>query len=432
MKKETINIVTLGCSKNTVDSEKLIKQLQLSGYGVVTDAAEDTADIAIINTCAFINDAKEESIDTILRFVEAKHAGKLKKIFVTGCLSQRFSKELKDELPEVDSYFGVYSMPEILQTLKQDVNKDYSNVHSLIGPAHYAYMKIADGCNRNCSFCAIPGIKGRYNSMTFEDIEDEALSLGESGVRELILIAQDLTYWGMDLYGQRRLTELIERLVNLQRFEWIRLHYMYPFEFPEEIIRIINDNPSVCRYIDMPVQHISAEILRSMCRSHNPEDTKLLLKKLRSAIPDVAIRTTLIVGYPNESEDDFKQLCDFVEEFRFDRLGVFAYSHEEGTRAYKLYDDNILYEVKEERVASIMAIQQKISEEKNEQKIGSTLRTIIDRCEGDYYIGRTEFDSPDIDQEVLIPTNENLSIGSFYNIKITDSTEFDLYGTSKL
>jgi ribosomal protein S12 methylthiotransferase len=428
MGRPKIKIVTLGCSKNTVDSEKLIKQLELNGNKVVYDGTDAASDIVIINTCGFINDAKEESIDTILKFAQKKAEGKIKKLYVTGCLSQRYGAELRDEIPEVDSFFGVNESNNLLKELNFNFDESVFNQRTLTGPSHYAYLKISEGCDRKCAFCAIPGIRGQYQSQPLDCLLNEATILAEMGVKELILIAQDLSYYGFDTGKRNMLPKLVDKLLGLDRFEWIRLHYLYPTNFSWDIIEIMRNNPSLCRYIDIPIQHISDNMLSSMKRSHNRKETEEILYRIRYDIPEAAIRTTLITGFPGETEKDFSELYDFIKEFRFDRLGVFTYSHEEGTPAYKKMIDDIPQKIKEERASILMELQQTIALDLNESKINKVYNTIIDRKEGEYYIGRTEFDSPEVDQEVLIKTDHNLKIGKFYGIKITQSSDFDLFG----
>jgi ribosomal protein S12 methylthiotransferase len=428
MHNKKINIVTLGCSKNIVDSEKLMKQLQSGGYDIVYDRNDASFDTVIINTCGFINDAKEESIDTILRFVKANRSGTIKNLYVMGCLSERYMDALKHEIPEVSRYFGVNSFNDILKEMGVTFNKDLISERNLTGPGHYAYLKVSEGCDRTCAFCAIPIIRGKCISRPLESLIEEVSILARNGVKELILIAQDLSYYGLDLYKSQKLPDLLRELIKIESIEWIRLHYLYPANFPLELISIIRENPKICRYIDIPIQHITDNILLSMKRTHNRNDTVYLLNRFRKEIPDVAIRTTLIVGHPGESESDYLELKNFVSEFKFDRLGVFAYSHEEDTFAYNNYTDDVPQEVKDARVSELMEIQQNISAELNSTKIGKTLKVIIDRTEGEYFIGRSEFDSPEVDQEILIPAEYPLKPGHFYNILITRSTEFDLYG----
>jgi ribosomal protein S12 methylthiotransferase len=428
MVNRKINIVTLGCSKNVVDSEKLLRQVKEGGFEVVHNSDDNTAGTVIINTCGFINDAKEESIDTILRFVKDREKGKIENLYVMGCLSERYADALKHEIPEVNRYFGVNNMTDILDELGVKFRYDLLTDRTITGPGHYAYLKISEGCDRTCAFCAIPSIRGRYISRPIEELFKEAKLLAEQGVKELILIAQDLSYYGLDIYRKQELPRLVTELLKIQSFEWIRLHYLYPANFPFEMISVIRDNPRVCKYIDIPVQHITDNMLSIMKRSHNRMETEAVLNKIRELIPGAVIRTTLITGHPGESEDDFQQLKDFITSFRFDRLGVFAYSHEEDTFSYRQYDDEIPDEVKESRVSELMEIQQNISSELNNNYVEKILKVLIDRREGEFFIGRTEFDSPEVDQEVLIPASYDLQPGNFYNIRIAKSTEFDLYG----
>jgi ribosomal protein S12 methylthiotransferase len=428
MKNKKINIVTLGCSKNLVDSEKLLKQLSSGGYDVIYDSDDTTAGTVIINTCGFINDAKEESVDTILRFVKAKEAGLINSLYVMGCLAERYADALKHEIPEVKRYFGVNNLDDILNELGVTLRKDLLTDRTITGPGHYAYLKISEGCDRTCAFCAIPAIRGRYISRPVEELVSEANNLADNGVKELILIAQDLSYYGLDLYKKQALPELLKELVKIESLEWIRLHYLYPANFPMDLIPLIRDNPKICRYIDIPVQHITDSMLSLMKRSHNRKETEHVLNTLRSEIPDAVIRTTLIAGHPGETEKDFIELREFISDFRFDRLGVFAYSHEEDTYSYNKYQDEIPSEIKEARVAELMEIQQNISAELNEAIVGKAFKVIIDRREGEFFVGRTEYDSPEVDQEVLIPVEYNLIPGNFYIIKITKTGDFDLYG----
>jgi ribosomal protein S12 methylthiotransferase len=428
MNTKKINIITLGCSKNTVDSEKLLRQLNAGGYDVIHDSDDTSSDIVIINTCGFINDAKEESVDTILRFVKAQKAGDIANLYVMGCLSERYADALKHEIPEVKKYFGVNNINDILSELGVSFRSDLSTERTITGPGHYAYLKISEGCDRVCAFCAIPIIRGKYISRPVEELVSEAKQLALDGVKELILIAQDLCYYGLDLYKRQALPELVTELLKIESIEWIRLHYLYPANFPLELIPIIRENSRICRYIDIPVQHITDHMLNKMKRSHNRKETLSILNTLRNEIPGAVIRTTLITGHPGETETDFIELRDFITEFRFDRLGVFAYSHEEDTYSFREYKDEIPDDVKESRLAELMEVQQAISSELNELAIGKEFKVIIDRKEGDFFVGRTEFDSPEIDQEVLIADEYNLKPGNFYNIHITKSTEFDLYG----
>jgi len=424
MKK--INVITLGCSKNLIDSEVLMRQLQ-DDYIITHDAAEDS-DIIVVNTCGFINDAKEESIDTILSAVEAKKAGNVQKVYVTGCLSERYKKELSGEISQVDGFFGVNELPGVLNALDVDYKKELVGERLLTTPKHYAYLKISEGCDRTCSFCAIPLIRGKHISKSIEEIVKEAAFLASKGVKEVMLIAQDLTYYGLDMYKKRKISELVQKIAEVEGIEWIRLHYAYPAGFPEELLEVIKNNPKVCQYLDIPLQHISDPILSSMKRAHGRSETIRLVEKIRKELPEAAIRTTFIVGYPGETEEDFNQLMDFVKSYSFDRLGVFQYSPEEGTSAFALVD-NVPAKVKQERADRLMMLQQEISFALNKEKEGRVFRTIIDRKEGGYYIGRTEFDSPEVDNEVLIPTeNKKLDTGSFYNVKITRAEFYDLYG----
>lgn len=423
-----INIVTLGCSKNVVDSEKLLKQLNAGGYEVIYDSDDTSVGTVIINTCGFINDAKEESIDTILRFVKAQKSGQIENLYVMGCLSERYADELKHEIPEVKKYFGVNNMSDVLRELGLDQKNDILTERILTGPGHYAYLKISEGCDRTCAFCAIPSIRGKYTSKPIEELVKEALGLAENGVKELILIAQDLSYYGLDLYKKQSLPALLTELLKIESFVWIRLHYLYPASFPIELIPLIRDNPRICRYIDIPIQHITDNMLGIMRRSHNRKETETILNNIRKEIPGAVIRTTLIAGHPGETEKDFLSLKEYISTFRFNRLGVFAYSHEEDTYSFNNYQDEISAEIKESRVAELMEIQQNISTELNESFVGQVLKVILDRAEGEFFIGRTEFDSPEVDQEVLIPLEYNLKPGNFYNILITQTADFDLYG----
>ena len=428
LNNKKINIVTLGCSKNVVDSEKLLKQLNAGGFEVFYNSDDFTAGTVIINTCGFINDAKEESVDTILRFVRAQKKGYIDNLYVMGCLSERYAEALRHEIPEVKKYFGVNNLNDILKELGVNVRNDLLTDRTLTGPGHYAYLKISEGCDRTCAFCAIPVIRGKYISRPKEELVKEASRLAENGVKELILIAQDLSYYGLDLYRKQALPELVAELLKISSLEWIRLHYLYPANFPNELIPLIRENPRICRYIDIPIQHITDNMLGLMKRSHNRNETVSILNKLRMEIPGVVIRTTLIAGHPGETEQDFLDLKHFISDFRFERLGVFAYSHEEDTYSYNEYKDDIPSDAKEARVAELMDIQQNISAELNESLIGKIFKVIIDRKEGEFFVGRSEFDSPEVDQEILISAEHLLEPGNFYNILITKSTEFDLYG----
>ncbi len=423
--KKKINVITLGCSKNVVDSEVLMGQLSANGKEVVH---EDRGDIVVINTCGFIDNAKQESINTILDAVEAKERGEVEKVFVMGCLSERYKPDLEKEIPNVDQYFGTRELPFLLKQLGADYKHELVGERLTTTPKHYAYLKISEGCDRPCSFCAIPLMRGGHISKPIEKLSEEARNLAKNGTKELILIAQDLTYYGLDLYKKRALADLLRELVTVDGIEWIRLHYAFPSGFPEDVLEIIRTEPKVCNYIDIPLQHINSDLLKSMRRGTTAEKTNDLLRKFREYAPDMAIRTTLIVGYPGETEEVFQQLKNWVAEQRFDRLGCFTYSHEENTHAYHLQDD-IPQEVKERRVEEIMELQSQISWEKNQEKIGKVFRCIFDRKEGNYFVGRTEFDSPDVDNTVLVEaSNVYISSGSFMNIKITAAEEFDLYG----
>jgi ribosomal protein S12 methylthiotransferase len=428
MYNKKINLVTLGCSKNVVDSEKLLAQLNAGGFKIVNDSGDYSADTVIINTCGFINDAKEESIDTILRFIKAKESGKIRNLYVMGCLSERYMNALRTEIPEVSKYFGVHSISDILEEVGTRFRPELTNSRILTNPGHYAYVKVSEGCDRTCAFCAIPVIRGKCVSRPVDEIIREAEELADSGVKELILIAQDLSYYGLDLYKKQMLPSLVSDLVKIKGFEWIRFHYLYPADFPEELIDLIMDNRRICRYIDIPVQHISDKMLTLMKRSHNRFETVSVLNKLRKGIPGATIRTTLITGHPGETETEFNELKEFIREFRFDRLGVFAYSHEDGTPAYESYQDEIPEEIKQSRVSEIMAIQQEISAELNDNLVGRTLKVLIDRREEEFFAGRTEYDSPEVDQEVLVPAEYELKPGNFYYVLITHATDFDLFG----
>lgn len=428
MKK--INVITLGCAKNRVDSEHLSAQLAASGYRIVFDSDRTDAKVVVINTCGFIGDAKQESIDTILRAVAAKQAGRIEEVFVIGCLSERYADDLRTEIPEVDRYFGVRDWEGIVRTLGAEYSDDRRTERTLSTPKHYAYLKISEGCNWRCGYCAIPLIRGKHISVPFEDILTEAQRLAASGVKELMVIAQDTTYYGIDLYGRRRLAELLEALCRIDGIEWIRLHYAYPTDFPDDVIEVMAREPKICKYLDIPLQHISDNQLSLMHRRHTKAEAYDLLARLRKAVPDIAIRTTLLVGYPNESAEDFEELKQFVREMRFDRLGVFPYSEEEGTFSANNLEDNVPQRVKEYRAEEIMRIQNEISLENNRRRIGRTERVIIDSRSGDYYIGRSQYDSPEVDQEILVEaTGRRLLRGHFYDVKITAAEDYDLYAT---
>ncbi|TQI70229.1 SSU ribosomal protein S12P methylthiotransferase [Gramella sp. Hel_I_59] len=425
LKKNRINVVTLGCSKNVYDSEVLMGQLQANDKDVVH---EGEGNIVVINTCGFIDNAKEQSVNTILEFVEKKQEGSVDKVFVTGCLSERYKPDLQKEIPDVDQYFGTTELPGLLSALEADYKHELIGERLTTTPKNYAYLKIAEGCDRPCSFCAIPLMRGGHKSTPIENLVIEAEKLAANGVKELILIAQDLTYYGLDLYKKRNLAELLENLVKVEGIEWIRLHYAFPTGFPMDVLDVMNREPKVCNYLDIPLQHINDELLKSMRRGTTHEKTTNLLKKFRATVPEMAIRTTLIVGYPGETEANFQELKEWVKEMRFERLGCFTYSHEENTHAFNLVDD-VPQEVKQERANEIMEIQSQISWELNQQKIGKIYNVIIDRKEGNYFIGRTEADSPDVDNEVLIDaTTVYLKTGDFYEVEITDAADFDLYG----
>lgn len=425
LKKNRINVVTLGCSKNVYDSEVLMGQLRANDKDVVH---EEEGNVVVINTCGFIANAKEESVNTILEYVQKKEAGQVDKVFVTGCLSERYKPDLQKEIPNVDEYFGTSELPNLLKALGADYKHELIGERLTTTPKNYAYLKIAEGCDRPCSFCAIPIMRGRHRSKKIEDLVTEAEKLAAKGVKELILIAQDLTYYGLDLYKKRNLAELLENLVKVEGIEWIRLHYAFPTGFPMDVLEVMKRESKICNYLDIPLQHIADAILKSMRRGTTQAKTTKLLEDFRAAVPEMTIRTTLIVGYPGETEEDFQTLKKWVEEMRFERLGCFTYSHEENTHAYSLEDD-VPEDVKQERANEIMELQSQISWELNQQKIGQTFRCIIDRKEGNHFVGRTEFDSPDVDNEVLIDaTKHYLKQGEFFDIKITEAADFDLYG----
>jgi len=427
MKKPVLNIVTLGCSKNKVDSEHLAALLN-NTYKIVHDS-DEKSDVVIVNTCGFIGDAKEESIDTILEYAELRKAGKIKKLYVMGCLSQRYRKELNAEIHEVDAFFGVEPVQSVAaDILKSDYHAEYCCERVLSTPSHYAYLKISEGCNRHCAFCAIPLIRGDHKSVPMANLIKEAENLANKGVKELILIAQDLTYYGYDIDGKSHIVELVQKLTEIEDIEWIRLHYGYPLGFPVELLELMRDNPKICHYIDLPLQHVSTPILKAMRRGVDHEQTVEFVKKVRSYVPDIAFRSTFIVGFPGETEEQFNELIDFIKEMRFERAGVFAYSAEEGTPAYELEDD-VPEEVKKARVDKFMDVQQDISLEINSKRLGKTEKVLIDRTEGGYYVGRTQYDSPEVDDEVLISMKDyKIEIGSFVYVKITQADYFDCYG----
>ena len=429
MRKGEIDIITLGCSKNLVDAERLMRQLELAGYRCVHDSSMPKGEIAIINTCGFIGDAKEESIDMILQFAERKTKGKLRKLYVMGCLSQRYREELPAEIPEVDKWFGKFDYMGIVEEIGRlddhAVGEDFERM--LTTPDHYAYLKIAEGCNRYCSYCAIPLITGRFTSRKMEDILDEVRWLVDEGVKELNVIAQDLSSYGLDLYGEHRLAELIDKIAQIEGVEWIRLHYAYPTDFPYDILPVMAKYPNICKYMDIALQHCSSNVLEKMRRHITCEEQNALIARIRQEVPGICIRTTLLVGHPGETEEDFNELCEWVKQMRFDRMGAFAYSEEEGTFAARHYKDDIPQEEKERRVETLMAIQQHISSEILSQMVGTQQRIVIDREEQDYYVGRTQYDSPEVDCEVLIEKTEKLKVGEFYTVTIIKSEDFDLY-----
>ena len=428
MKK--INVVTLGCSKNTVDSEHLAAQLAAAGYQIVFDSNRTDAKVVVINTCGFIGDAKQESIDTILRFAAAKEQGLIEYLFVIGCLSERYADELRAEIPEVDDYFGARDMQGIARVLCAAGDPDTSTERLTSTPKHYAYLKIAEGCNWHCGYCAIPLIRGPHRSVPMERCVEEAERLAAQGVRELIVIAQDTTYYGRDLYGRRALAELLEKLCKVEGIEWIRLHYAYPTDFPQDVIEVMAREKKICPYLDIPFQHISDHQLTLMKRRHTKADAYALIERLRAAVPDLALRTTLLVGYPDETEADFEELMEFVEKVRFERLGVFPYSEEEGTFSARELQDNVPEEVKQERVDRIMALQNRISLEKNQARVGQREQVIVDSRQGDWYVARGRYDSPEVDQEILIPASERqLRRGVIYKVEITGAEEYDLYAS---
>ncbi|MCI4668508.1 MAG: 30S ribosomal protein S12 methylthiotransferase RimO [Bacteroidia bacterium] len=426
--RNNINVITLGCSKNLVDSERLLSQLNGNGIEATHEAEGDSRTV-VINTCGFIDKAKEESVNTILDFVHRKGKGEVEKVVVTGCLSQRYKDDLKTEIPEVDAWFGTQDLPDLVDYLGADYKKELVGERLTTTDSHYAYLKIAEGCNRPCSFCAIPLMRGKHNSRSIEMLKDEARFLVSKGVKEIMLIAQDLTYYGLDLYGKRRLDDLLQNLAEVDGLEWIRMHYAYPSGFPVEVLPIIRNNPKVCNYLDMPLQHISSNVLKHMRRGINKERTIDLVKRIRDEVPGIALRTTMLVGHPGETEQDHEELLRFIEDTRFDRLGVFTYSHEENTHAGDKFEDEVSPEDKERRFEEVMEAQMDISFELNREKIGKTYRTIIDKEEDGYFVGRTEYDSPEVDNEVLIKTPELLIPGNFYDIKINDATEYDLMGS---
>lgn len=428
MKKNRVDVITLGCSKNLVDSELLMKQLLANGYTVKHDPDKSEGEIVVINTCGFIGDAKEESINMILEFADAKKRRKLNKLFVMGCLTERYMDELKKEIPEVDNFYGKFGWKSLISDLGKSYKQDLANERSITTPPHYAFLKISEGCNRTCSYCSIPIMTGKHISRPIEEIEEEVRSLVAVGVKEFQVIAQDLSFYGLDRYKEAKLPELIERIAKIEGVRWIRLHYAYPNNFPSDLLRVIRENDNVCKYLDIALQHVSDNMLTKMRRNISKEETYQLIKYIRKEVPGIHLRTTLMVGHPDETEADFGELLQFVEEIQFERMGAFPYSHEDGTYAYDHYEDNVSDEIKQERMDVLMSLQEKISLNINESKIGQIFDVIIDKEDNDYYIGRTQFDSPEVDPEILIKKNTELIIGDFYSVKITGVQPFDLYG----
>lgn len=432
LKKNKVNVITLGCSKNLVDSEVLMGQLKANKFDVEHEGESDDHQIVIINTCGFVDNAKQESIDTILRYVEAKKQGAVEKVYVTGCLSERYKKDLEVEIPEVDAYFGTRELPKILKTLKADYKQELVGERLLTTPQHFAYFKISEGCDRPCSFCAIPLMRGAHVSVPIEELVSRAKSLAAKGTRELLMIAQDLTYYGLDIYKKRELAQLINKVSEVEGIDWIRLHYAFPSGFPMEVLDVMKEKANVCKYLDMPLQHITDNMLSSMRRGITKQKTIDLVNKIRDKVPGIALRTTLIAGYPGETEKDHEEMLRWVEETRFERLGIFTYSHEENTHAHLLKDD-VSEKIKRKRADAVMAVQQEISMQLNQQKVGQDFKVLIDRKEGEYYVGRTEFDSPDVDNEVLIKADSEtyLRIGDFTDVNVYEVSDFDLYGKVK-
>ena len=428
MKKNQVDIITMGCSKNLVDSELLMKQFEANGYHCTHDTTRPQGEIAVINTCGFIESAKEESINTILEFIQAKEEGRLRKLYVMGCLSQRYKDELEAEMPQVDKFYGKFNYKQLLNDLGKADLPSCDGKRHLTTPRHYAYLKISEGCNRQCAYCAIPLITGKHTSRKKEDIVAEVKELVAQGVKEFQVIAQELTYYGVDTDGKRQIAELIEAIADVPGVKWVRLHYAYPNEFPLELLKVIREKPNVCNYLDIALQHISDNMLTRMKRHVSKVETIELLKKIRKEVPGIHLRTTLMVGFPGETEEDFQELLDFVREMKFERMGAFTYSEEDGTYGAAHYNDDISPEIKQQRLDQLMALQQEIATEVEAKKVGETLLTIIDRKEGEYYVGRTEFCSPEVDPEVLISTDKKLKVGNFYEVEITNSDEFDLYG----
>ncbi|NRA13655.1 MAG: 30S ribosomal protein S12 methylthiotransferase RimO [Crocinitomicaceae bacterium] len=428
LKKNKVNVVTLGCSKNIFDSEVLMAQLKANKFDVEHEAQQDDSEIVIINTCGFIDNAKQESIDTILRYAEAKREGDVDKVYVTGCLSERYREDLEKEIPEVDAFFGTRELPRLLKALKADYKHELVGERLLTTPSHYAYFKIAEGCDRPCSFCAIPLMRGKHVSTPMEELVKQAKGLAAKGVKELMLIAQDLTYYGLDIYKKRNLAELLEKLSDVEGIEWIKLHYAFHAGFPMDVLKVMKERDNICNYLDIPLQHGSTAMLKAMRRGITREKTEALIADIRTKVPGIAIRTTLIAGYPGETEEDFQEMYDWVARSRFDRLGIFTYSHEENTHAFNVEDD-VPEEVKKERADAIMELQSGISYELNQEKIGKTFKVLFDKVEGAYFIGRTEFDSPEVDNEVLVKKeNEYIRLGDFATVKITSADHYDLFG----
>lgn len=426
--KKTATVISLGCSKNLVDSEQLLYQLQAAGYTIQHNVDNPKGGIVVINTCGFIQDAKEESIETILQYCEAKRKGKVSKLYVMGCLSQRYTKELQEEIPEVDGFYGKFNWQNILTDLGETYRQEDATRRILTTPPHYAYIKVSEGCNRHCAFCAIPVITGPHRSRPMESILQEVQELSNQGVKEFQIIAQDLSFYGKDIYGSFKLAELVEKISDIPGVEWIRLHYTYPYQFPYEVLKVMRERDNVCKYLDMAFQHCSDNMLQRMHRHITSAETKELISRIREEVPGIHLRTTLMVGHPGETEEDFQELLKFVKETRFERMGAFAFSNEEGTWSGDKYKDDVPPEVKQERLDTLMALQKGISEEMGQDKVGKTFKVIIDREEEDYYIGRTEFDSPEVDPEVFIDKNKQLTTGQFYNVTITDTDIYDLYG----
>lgn len=428
MRKNKVDIITLGCSKNLVDSEQLMRQFVANGYTVEHDPHKINGEIVVVNTCGFIGDAQEESINMILELGEAKKKGKIGKLYVMGCLSERFMNDLKEELPEVERFYGKFNWKELISDLGKSYHQEMATDRVLTTPKHYAYLKIAEGCNRTCSYCSIPIITGHYQSRPMEEIEEEVRLLVKQGVKEFQIIAQDLTYYGLDRYKRLALPELVERISDISGVEWIRLHYAYPSRFPFDLLRVMRERDNVCKYMDIALQHISDPMLTNMRRNISKEETYALLQRIREEVPGIHLRTTLMVGHPGETEQDFEELTEFVRKIRFERMGAFAYSHEEGTYSFKHYTDEIAQEVKQDRLDYLMRIQEGISADINAAKVGQTFKVLVDREEDDFYVGRTEFDSPEVDPEILIYKDQLLVSGQFYQVKIEDAQAFDLYG----